>query len=122
MSNPESSPEWVVSSSSAETNGQPLNNELIAVASRLWPRVQIHARRELTNWNPDDSVALATEVWEGVLQFGLKDSTKAKRKHCGDSGSGCLSVWSFPPSFQSSSETRTTQTGNDRAGSFGPGS
>ena len=83
MSNPESSPEWVVSSSSAETNGHPLNKELIAVASRLWPRVQIHARRELTNWNPDDSVALATEVWEGVLQSVSKTLQRRKGSTAG---------------------------------------
>ena len=83
MSNPESSPEWIVSSSSAETNGHPLNKELIAVASRLWPRVQIHARRELTNWNPDDSVALATEVWEGVLQSVSKTLQRRKGSTAG---------------------------------------
>ena len=83
MSSPESSPEWVVSSSSAETNGHPLNKELIAVASRLWPRVQIHARRELTNWNPDDSVALATEVWEGVLQSVSKTLQRRKGSTAG---------------------------------------
>jgi len=68
MSSPESSPEWIVSRSSSETNAQPLStDELIAVAKRLWPRVQAHARKELPKWNPDDSLALATEIWEGVL-------------------------------------------------------
>jgi RNA polymerase sigma factor (sigma-70 family) len=83
MSNPESGPEWVVSSSSSETNGHALNSELIAVASRLWPRVQIHARRELANWNPDDSVALATEVWEGVLQSVSKTLQRRKGSTAG---------------------------------------
>src|ERR1035438_6553159 len=69
MSNPESSPEWIVSRSSSETNTQPLiaDNKLITVAKRLWPRVQAHARKELPKWNPDDSLALATEIWEDVL-------------------------------------------------------
>jgi RNA polymerase sigma factor (sigma-70 family) len=69
MSSPESSPEWIVSRSSSETNAQPssTDEELIAVAKRLWSRVQAHARKELPRWNPDDSVALATDVWEGVL-------------------------------------------------------
>jgi RNA polymerase sigma factor (sigma-70 family) len=85
MSSPESSPEWIVSSSSSETNGHALNTdkELIAVASRLWPRVQIHARRELANWNPDDSVALATEVWEGVLQSVSKTLQRRKGSSSG---------------------------------------
>jgi hypothetical protein len=69
MSSPESSPEWIVSRSSSETNTQPLSTDdrLITVAKRLWPRVQAHARKELPKWNPDDSLALATEIWEGVL-------------------------------------------------------
>ena len=69
MSSPESSPEWIVSHSSSETNTQPLSTdqELLTVAKRLWPRVQAHARKELPKWNPDDSLALATEIWEGVL-------------------------------------------------------
>ena len=64
-----SSPEWIVSRSSEETSAQPpgANEELIAVAKRLWPRVQTHARKKLPKWNPDDRVSLATEVWEGVL-------------------------------------------------------
>ena len=57
--------------------------ELNAVASRLWPRVQIHARRELTNKNPDDSVALATEVWEGVLQSVSKTLQRRKGSTAG---------------------------------------
>ena len=64
MSNPESKSEGGL------PKAQQLHNEdeLKAVASRLWPRVQAHARRELGNKNPDDGVALAAEVWEGVLQ------------------------------------------------------
>lgn len=64
MSNPESKSEGGL------PKAQQLHHEdeLKAVASRLWPRVQAHARRELGNKNPDDGVALAAEVWEGVLQ------------------------------------------------------
>jgi len=70
MPSPELNPDWVLSSSSSETKAQPLHpdNELISVASRLWPRVQAHARRALANKNSDETVALAAEVWEGVLQ------------------------------------------------------
>ena len=68
MPNPDLSPEWVLSKSSSDKKAQPLETELISAASRLWPRVQAHARRELANRNSDDGIALAAEVWEGVLQ------------------------------------------------------
>ena len=83
MSSPDSSPEWIVSRSSLETNSHPLgtdNEELITVAKRLWPRVQAHARKELPKWNPDDRAALATEVWEGVLQSVSKTLVRGKRR------------------------------------------
>jgi RNA polymerase sigma factor (sigma-70 family) len=72
MPSPEFSPEWVLSSRLSETKAQPLDNELRAIAIRLWPRVQAHARLEFANKNSHDSVALATEVWEGVLQSVAK--------------------------------------------------
>jgi RNA polymerase sigma factor (sigma-70 family) len=70
MPSPELNPDWVLSSNSPNNKTQPLHSddELITVASRLWPRVQAHARREFANKNSDDMVALAAEVWEGVLQ------------------------------------------------------
>jgi len=83
LSSPEFSPEWVLSSSPSGTNAQSVrgDQELIAVASRLWPRVQAHARRELTNKNPDESAALAAEVWESVLQ----SVSRTLRRHNGKS-------------------------------------
>ena len=82
MPSPELNPDWVLSSSSSETKAQPLHpdNELISVASRLWPRVQAHARRALANKNSDDSVALAAEVWEGVLQSVAKTRQRRSGK------------------------------------------
>ena len=70
MPSPDLTPDWVLSNRSSENEAQPLQNdaELTAVASRLWPRVQAHARRELAKRNSDDGVVLAAEVWEGVLQ------------------------------------------------------
>ena len=70
MPSPELNPDWVLSSNSPNNKAQPLDHadELIAVASRLWPRVQAHARRELANKNSNDTVAFAAEVWEGVLR------------------------------------------------------
>ena len=70
MPSPDLNPDWVLSNSSSENKAQPVQSdaELTAVASRLWPRVQAHARRELANRNSDDGIVLAAEVWEGVLQ------------------------------------------------------
>jgi RNA polymerase sigma factor (sigma-70 family) len=70
MPSPELNPDWVLSSNSPNNKEQllPHNDELIIVASQLWPRVQAHARRELANKNSDDTVAFAAEVWEGVLR------------------------------------------------------
>ncbi len=82
MPSPELNPDWVLSSNSPNNKAQPLdhNDELITVAGRLWPRVQAHARRELANKNPDDSVALAAEVWEGVLQSVSKTRQRRNGK------------------------------------------
>ena len=64
MSNPESDPEWILSKGRQSKN----DDELKAAASRLWPRVQAHVRHKLANKDPNDNMALATEVWEAVLQ------------------------------------------------------
>ena len=68
MPSPDLNPEWVLSKNSSDKEAQPLETELISAASRLWPRVQAHARRELVNKNSEDGITLAAEVWEGVLQ------------------------------------------------------
>jgi RNA polymerase sigma factor (sigma-70 family) len=85
MPSPELNPDWVLSSSSSETKAQPLHpdNELISVASRLWPRVQAHARRELAKKNSDETVAFAAEVWEGVLQSVSKTLQRRNGKGSG---------------------------------------
>src|ERR1035441_6736270 len=44
------------------------NPELTESASRLWPRVRAHARKQLATQNSDDSETLAAEVWESVLR------------------------------------------------------
>ena len=74
MSSQDFGPEWVLSNSSSKDETQPLcnDNELISVAKRLWPRVQAHARRELVNRDSQDGMALATNVWESVLQSVAK--------------------------------------------------
>ena len=68
MPSPDLNPEWVLSKSSSDKKIQPVEAELISAATRLWPYVQAHARRELANINTDDGIALAAEVWENVLQ------------------------------------------------------
>ena len=85
MSSQEFSPEWVLSNSSSKTKEQTLrsDDELITVASRLWPRVQAHARKELANKNPDESATLAAEVWESVLQSVSKTLRRRNGKASG---------------------------------------
>ena len=85
MPSPELNPDWVLSSNSRNNKAQPLahEDELITVASRLWPRVQAHARRERANQNSDDNVALAAEVWEGVLQSVSKTLQRRNGKGSG---------------------------------------
>jgi DNA-directed RNA polymerase specialized sigma24 family protein len=82
MPSPDLNPDWVLSNSSSENKARPLQNdaELTVVASRLWPRVQAHARRELANRNSDDGVVLAAEVWEGVLQSVSRTRQRRKGK------------------------------------------
>ena len=55
----------------------------MTVASRLWPRVQAYARKELANKNPDENAALAAEVWENVLQSVSKTLRRRGRKASG---------------------------------------
>jgi RNA polymerase sigma factor (sigma-70 family) len=68
MSNSELKPEWVLSNSRQLEN----NPALTEIASRLWPRVRAHARKQLANQNSDDSETLAAEVWESVLRSVAK--------------------------------------------------
>lgn len=88
MSSHEMNPEWVLSSHVPRTNRRALDNddELIAVARRLWPRIQAHARRELANKSYDEAVVLATEIWEGVLRSVAKtlQRSNGERPHIAD--------------------------------------
>src|SRR5438477_11392075 len=81
MSSRELSPEWVLSSFISPLAGsQDEISELVVVARRLWPRIQAHARREQPEKNSDEALALATEVWEGVLQSVAKTIQRSNRK------------------------------------------
>lgn len=69
----ELSPDWVLSSfipSSGNSRDEIL--ELADAARRLWPGVQAHARKEQPGKSLDEAIALATEVWEGVLRSVAK--------------------------------------------------
>ena len=83
MSSRELGPEWVLSASlaNAEAWGQDEVSELAIVARRLWPGVQAHARKELTNRTSDDAIALATEVWESVLRSVAKTMRRSNGKN-----------------------------------------
>jgi DNA-directed RNA polymerase specialized sigma24 family protein len=82
MSSREMGPEWVLSASlaNAEARGQDDVSELAIVARRLWPGVQAHARKELTNRTSDDAIALATGVWESVLRSVAKTMRRSNEK------------------------------------------
>jgi RNA polymerase sigma factor (sigma-70 family) len=69
----ELSPDWVLSSF-IPSNGNSRDEimELADAARRLWPGVQAHARKEQPGKSLDEALALATEVWEGVLQSVAK--------------------------------------------------
>ena len=69
MSSQEVGPEWILSSFTSPSPGTQDNiNELVAVARRLWPRIQAHAVREQPQKSPDDAITIASDVWESTLQ------------------------------------------------------
>jgi len=71
-------PEWVLATffSSREHAPEELT-ELLEAARRLWPSIQAHACRERNGKSREDALALATEVWEGVLQSVAKSLERA---------------------------------------------
>ena len=82
MSSRELGPEWVLSRFISPVGAaQDEISELVVVARRLWPRIQAHARREQPEKNSDEALALATEVWEGVLQSVAKTVQRSNRKN-----------------------------------------
>jgi DNA-directed RNA polymerase specialized sigma24 family protein len=82
MSSRELSPEWVLSSfTSPLTGSQDEISELAVVARYLWPRIQAQARREQAERSSDEALALATEVWERVLQSVAKTIQRSNRRN-----------------------------------------
>ena len=81
MSSRELGPEWVLSRFISPTAGhQDEISELVVVARRLWPRIQALAHREQQEKTSDEALALATDVWEGVLQSVAKTIQRSNRK------------------------------------------
>jgi len=84
MPSPDLGPEWVISNSSSKAGPRALHsdseNELIIVARRMWPRVQAYALREIKNIDRDETLAIATEVWEGVLRSVSKTIERLNRQ------------------------------------------
>jgi DNA-directed RNA polymerase specialized sigma24 family protein len=77
----EPGPEWVLSSFGSESRSDPsTENELIKAARAAWPKALAHARREHSH-NRFDQDALATEVWEGVLQSVAKTIGRLNGRH-----------------------------------------
>ena len=77
----ELSPDWVLSSfihSSGNSRDEMM--ELADAARRLWPGVQAHARKEQPGKGFDEAIALATEVWEGVLRSVAKTLQRSNGK------------------------------------------
>ena len=69
MSRQEVGPEWILSSFTPPNPGiQNRINELVAVARRLWPRIQAHAVKEQPRKSPEEAIAIASDVWETTLQ------------------------------------------------------
>ncbi len=81
MSSRELGPEWVLSRFISPVGAaQDEISELVIVARRLWPRIQLHALREHAEKNSDEALVLATEVWEGVLQSVAKTVQRSNRR------------------------------------------
>jgi RNA polymerase sigma factor (sigma-70 family) len=73
MSSPQLGPEWVLSRfTSNDPNTQDEMNQLTAAARRLWPGIRAHAIKAQSHKSSDDVIAIATDVWESVLQSVAK--------------------------------------------------
>lgn len=74
-------PEWVLSTF-CSAGGYPREEitELLEAARRLWPSIQKHACKEHRGKSREDALALATEVWESVLQSVAKSFQRASGK------------------------------------------
>ncbi len=117
MSSRELGPEWVLSAflSSADARSQDDVSELAIVARRLWPGVQAHARKELTNKTSDDAIVLATEVWESVLRSAAAGSGEGAGFELHGCGRGAALADGSGTRSSTSCVARTEWTGTLRA-------
>jgi DNA-directed RNA polymerase specialized sigma24 family protein len=77
----EPGPEWILSSLGPEFRSDPsAEGEFITAARSAWPKALAHARREQSR-NRFDQDALATEVWEDVLQSVAKTIGRLNARH-----------------------------------------
>ena len=81
MSSHELGPEWILSSFPSPSPGtQDHINELSAVAHRIWPRIQAYALKEQPQRNPDEAIAVASEIWESALQSIARTMVRSNGK------------------------------------------
>jgi RNA polymerase sigma factor (sigma-70 family) len=79
MSSQEVGPEWILSCfGPPDPDTEDHINELVAVARRLWPRIQAHALKVQPQNGPDEAIAIASDVWESTLQSVAKTVVKSK--------------------------------------------
>jgi DNA-directed RNA polymerase specialized sigma24 family protein len=75
MERPDPYGEWVLQKVQQETGGNqaPIPEEVLAAARATWPRILIHATREFERQGSNlEAVALAADIWEGVLRSVAK--------------------------------------------------
>src|SRR6266849_2769830 len=82
MSSRELGPEWVLSRFISPVGAaQDEISELVVVARRLWPRIQVHARREQPEKNSDEALVLATEAYLfGAFYHRFNRALKKERR------------------------------------------
>ena len=72
MSSRELGPEWVLSRFILQRRCSRRNHRISCRRQTPLARIQSYARKEQPEKNFDEAMALATEVWEGVLQSVAK--------------------------------------------------
>ncbi len=73
-------PEWFTSPSPGT---QDHINDLVIVARRLWPRIQARTIREQPQKNPEDAIAIASDIWESALQSIAKTVVRSNGRGVG---------------------------------------
>jgi hypothetical protein len=112
MSSRQLGPEWVLSRFISPVGAaQDEISELVVVARRLWPRIQVHARREDPEENSDEALILATEVCR-------ENSPASKPEELANKKHGSLSFRCLPPQVQSRPKKGASATRDNTASPF----